>query len=1047
MERGTATGCGRSISNSDSITTRTSGPSHRHLTVDIVGGRQRSNICRRSFRPQQKRKKSQQLSNITNNNYLHRNQQHPLPLTGFFLLLAIVLTVTPTAVVEAKITFPLSNLFSKDQTSSSAAMASPAGADGTGTAAGNAGSGMPSSTSPPQPSVPPTATTLPPGPDDIFLQEPQRLLKETISKLWTQYLEDTARIRSTIYKYTKATMNFVWYNIVLYKPPVGIVTAWTVMDLITSGRVIRGIQNIANGGVNPDGKKKDYMSSELALQQRKGRKLDRHTGRALDLDHDDMMYQKYGGIERVRRQLAWEALGTFTNKTSTMSSKTMYDVVDDDSGDGDTVLPSDSVLPFLDSLDMALKTEFSPGGSHAEHVHALIEPIAKVEQNAINLGLFPPTAGGRTTPRILVGGPLHDNKMRPLSEDEVRLLRLAVQSAEIHVLDSTLRLIRDRLLRTSFRLSRSVKYWRNRVQSKTTFLPTFILNAFNPIIRDIFSGGVEGDRTRLALAEAAYNTEIQRLGKILNLLADRPLDMYDPKLTLAVQKSLLQKEELENQSSSGTTTSHILPGSRFKKQKSFLQKISLPSSFLKLPGRSIFSTFSLRYNADGRGRFSFQYYGSGVTISSSAAMDVLLDEWESVQQPWLNDAQSWSIHARSLIFDTIQEALETSIQTTSSLEEELAKCQSTWKLQRYDATKKGMAESSMDDTLLEQWTFIYTMARDIGRFRRVGEGKSLKLKEVNVIQWLQGWDLLGLPTAALKIYAASIVHQRMLPHWPMIEKVSREIIDTSLEIFQTRFWIPVKDLVDELMNRESNPLLTGVSLQDEETSLDYMLRDLGFGDGTSATRHEAMIKASRQYESDINTGLIRHAVGGRLVRLILIQVQQLKVGMLDAAKTIDVLFQSNRFNIQLLAIIPATVIVWLGSKIVRRFLFTVRVKEIRPMKSVHSEMTEYLDSMESIVLLSKNNQEEGGVHQQYRPVSNLMSEKQMGEFALAMYDYLLLLDYSSPQPFPKFQCDLIHETMTNFLGKGGSLGCLSSDSQLKFIKLVKGKHEELSKNL
>jgi nuclear-control-of-ATPase protein 2 len=441
-------------------------------------------------------------------------------------------------------------------------------------------------------------------------------------------------------------------------------------------------------------------------------------------------------------------------------------------------------------------------------------------------------------------------------------------------------------------------------------------------------------------------------------------------------------------------------------------------------------------------------YSGSVGITSASALQVLLEDWDSLQQPWLREAQSWSLHARSLIFDTIQQALETSAQSTVALEEELAKCQSTWKLQRYDSMKGD--DSSTYAILLDQWSFIYSMSRDIGRFRRVGEGKSLKLKEVNVIQWMRQWDLLGLPSAALKIYAASLVHRRLAPHWPMMEKIIKETLDTSLEIFKSRFWIPVKDLVDELMNRQSNPLLTGVSLQDEETSLDYMLRDLGFGDGTPATRHNAMVKASRQYEADMNDGLIRHAVGGRLVRLILIQVQQLKVGMLDAAKTIDVLFQANRFNIQLLAIIPATVIVWFGSNIIRRFLFTMRVKEIRPMKSVHSEMTEYLDAMESIVLLSNENEtDEGLVHHQpqRRPVSSLMSEKQLGEFALAVYDYLLLLDYSSPQPFPKFQCDVIHETMTNFLGKGGSLGSLSPDSQLKFIKLVKGKHEELSKHL
>jgi nuclear control of ATPase protein 2 len=245
-----------------------------------------------------------------------------------------------------------------------------------------------------------------------------------------------------------------------------------------------------------------------------------------------------------------------------------------------------------------------------------------------------------------------------------------------------------------------------------------------------------------------------------------------------------------------------------------------------------------------------------------------------------------------------------------------------------------------------------------------------------------------------------------------------------------------------LMDRKRDKLLTGVSLQDEETSLDYMLRDLGFGDGTPATRHEAMLRATRQYESDMNTGLMRHALGGRLVRLMLIQVQQLKVGVLDAGEAVDVLFQANRFNIQLLAIIPALVMVGVGTKVFLRFLFAFRVKDIRPMSSVHAEMTEYLNELESVILLTDKTQGQEGF-----PAAQILTEKQVGEFALILYDYLVLLDYSSPQPFPKWQCDAIHQSITEFLGTRGSFGRLTLDDQLRLIDLVKRKHQELAKYL
>lgn len=108
------------------------------------------------------------------------------------------------------------------------------------------------------------------------------------------------------------------------------------------------------------------------------------------------------------------------------------------------------------------------------------------------------------------------------------------------------------------------------------------------------------------------------------------------------------------------------------------------------------------------------------------------------------------------------------------------------------------------------------------------------------------------------------------------------------------------------MNR-SPSMMAALGLDAEETSLDHMLRDLGFGDGTPATRQSALQKATDQYERDISSGLLTNLMRGRLVQLLLVQVQQLKVGLLSALDTIDVLLQGNRINLQVLAAIPAFV--------------------------------------------------------------------------------------------------------------------------------------------
>ncbi|KAL3902850.1 MAG: hypothetical protein SGILL_010673, partial [Bacillariaceae sp.] len=607
-----------------------------------------------------------------------------------------------------------------------------------------------------------------------------------------------------------------------------------------------------------------------------------------------------------------------------------------------------TIQELVDALDTTMKITFAPGGSHTEHVQEMIPSMAKAEQCALELGMMPPNGSGCSSKLV-------DKQLE-------QLLRLSMQTSELHMLDSTLRLARDRLLRASFRLSRTVKFWKRRVQSNDRFLTSI----FTPLMRPFIKGGMEGDRMRLAFAEAAYQAELARLGRVLKMLDQRPMGMDDSNLQLAIQRTLHQENE------EGANTITVPVNSTMQHILSFL-----PSKWTFRP-RNHITNFALRYNADGRGKFSFQTYEGNIKIGGASAAEVLLSDFSNTQQPWLDKAQVWALRARGLIYDTIKDAIETSVQPTMVQEEELATYQATWRAQHYKVN------APPSQSIERQWTFLYEMTRDLNRLRRVGDGKSLKLRETNIVHFLQQYDLMGLPSAVIKIFVASLVHDKLQPYFPKFKALVSETWETVDEIIISRFWTPFKDLVDELMNRDTDKLMTGVSLEDEATSLDHMLRDLGFSDGTPATRHEGMIKASRQYESDMNTGLLRHAVGGRLVRLMLIQVQQLKVGMLDAAETIDILYQSNRFNLQLLAVIPAIVIVAVGSRFVTRFLFTVRVKDLRPMSSVHAEMSEYLNELESILLLTDRTPEQ----ERTMLASDIMDERQTAEFALTLYDYL-----------------------------------------------------------
>jgi len=747
-------------------------------------------------------------------------------------------------------------------------------------------------------------------------------------------------------------------DVILYKPPVGVITAWTVYHLVRSGRLLWWKE---------EDRKDQLGGASHQWLSKKSSRLDRHIGRALDLDKDDLEYRNFGGVERVRRRLLWHALEESGSRVTSLA---------------ETVEP---LHELISALLKTMKVSFPPGGSHADYLSELLINVVHTKYAWMH----------------------YDGKADP---DLNRLLEIAVQTAENRVFDSLMRLARDRLVRTCFRLGRNVQHWKKRVQSQSGMFP---------LVRKFMAGSFEGDRMRLAFAESAYKSEVIRLGRVVNLLSDRPEGMDDSFLQLAIKKTYTYTMETP------------APKSQPKRHEWLKRFPHLPD----------ISNWSIRFNVDGRGKIQVQKYEDALSIGGPGALEVLLHETD--QREWIGLSKNWAKRARATLVDILDETLETSIQANTEHQVKLDKLKKTWMILEL-SEGRGIGNTELE-YLSDQWNSLFGMVRDLHQFRRVGDGKSVKWRDANLIHFVRQWDLLGIPSALLNIGLAQIAHNRISPHWPKIEEFIHETFEIGNEIFQSRFWGPVRDLMTELMYRDKNSLLTGISVTDEETSLDYMLRDLNFGDGTAETRHEAIIKATRQYENDMATGLMRHAIGGRLIRLILIQVQQLKVGMLHAADTVDVLLQTNRFNIQLLAIIPAFVIVTIGTKVFFRFMYSLRHKDLRPMSFVHSEMTEYLNEMESILLLADRHL--SAKHGE--DVSSLvaLSDYELGEFILNFYDYLVLLDYSSPTPFPGWQCDSIHQTIVEFLGPRGLLSRKGLQDQIRLIDYVKRKHNDLAKHL
>ena len=517
---------------------------------------------------------------------------------------------------------------------------------------------------------------------------------------------------------------------------------------------------------------------------------------------------------------------------------------------------------------------------------------------------------------------------------------------------------------------------------------------------------VRANRDCLALAQGAYQTEIQHLGKAVRVLNRRPDEMAESLLVDALAMS-----------STATTTTTTTTNST--KGNSAVRSWNDASM-------SWFNKIAIRWNADGKGRLTIRFLDQDTSISGEAARLVLQRHDDA--STWVEGAQAWIEAARRDLSDILQESVKKDAGDDATIQAHVA----------------NLVEWGAGNTLRskEQWESVLELVEHIDEHQRVGEGTATGLADSKFTRWLKELDLCGIPSSLLIVGFAHILHRVLEPKWPVIQTSLLHSYLIAVTIFKKRVWTPLLDILVNLISRKNPSLLEFFDVTNEVASLDNMLRDLGFGDGTEATRQEALILASRRYEMDLQGGsmLLRSAAMGRLPRLLLVQVQQLKAGLLHALDGIDALVAANRLNVQLLAGIPAVLIITLGIRFVLRSIYTFRLKAIRSVRDVHSEMSDYLDEIEKCILVG----DAAG------------SNMALGAFVLNMHSYLVLLDYSSPL-VPARLLDGIHKSMQDLLLSGHRIDFSATsvpigntrgiDRQIQIVRLLKEKHQGLLAHL
>jgi nuclear-control-of-ATPase protein 2 len=644
-------------------------------------------------------------------------------------------------------------------------------------------------------------------------------------------------------------------NAVLFHPPVGIIAVAAVTRLIWTGRIFRVYPK-------PPKSSKDSVEEDI---QRESRMRDRQrlSGRSFILDVDDGNYNAFGGVERVRRRLcvlalthlSAEKLASAQQAAASASIRPDYE---------DRAVDKDQLL--LEAAVNALAVSVPPGSARCSLVQQMIEPLARFEHT---VSLIEPHKGAPT--------------------ELQQLVTVASMTAQVRAMDALLRVCRDRLLKTTNRLARTREHWKRRVKN---------FNNLRVIFKKMFKGTIEGDRLRLAYATAAYNAEVRRLGQVAALLMDRP-DEMDDSYMLEVLKIAEKEREVKREALAAARRAKFQKMTNIQNMKTNFQNMTnienikgnmqnIKENFqsLSMPAVSIaaLSTYSLRWDYEGRG-FPLKILKvdtQGQDFGGSALTTLMAAEGND---EWVEEAREWTQQARTGLCEIIREALHGSVSTDSFNENDFLNLEQHWCAQKYD----------QNTGITDQWKSILDYVDSLPSWRRVGEGSAIKMSDVAYLSWTRRLDVFGIPSSMLTVGAAHFVHKWAIPYWPTVKKDGIAVVKAVGLVFYERFWSPVKGIWDDLMHKNDG-MMSALSVADEQTSLDRMLRDLGFGDGSEKMRAESLIKAAEMYEKDLKSGVFKSVFKGDLVRLMLIQVQQLKVGMLSALGTIDTLMSKSDQN-------------------------------------------------------------------------------------------------------------------------------------------------------
>ena len=809
--------------------------------------------------------------------------------------------------------------------------------------------------------------------------------------LWNLFTPTMPKIlRETIPAFIK--------TIILYKPPVGITSLYVFLNLVLSRN--RKLVRSLFLDVLDDGSERQPMNM---MNRRK-----KQVGRNLDLDEaDGKLSLGLGGVEAVRTELCIAALEAMEGDD--------YDADENDETESANhnhnaaaPLPTRPKTPTSSRIDARTqhvqKSSFPTSDARfhltkpltrSKYISAVKDALRKnasprearedyIESTLISLsqleGLFCAYKDFDETFYARQRPSTKNQSQHHQNENiDIDILWMSAKVAEVRTLDALLRVLRQRLLVSAMRLSKKEKYRAWRLQ----WYDNGFGRIFKRYLRKTIRGKtVYGDRVSLQLTSAALKREMERLGQVQILLLNRPTELSEMRLLLATS-------EAENGSGSGRQVDAT---------KAILALQSSKTSHLM-------NEHVKEHTHEGNSIHTFTL-----------------------------EAHEWTVKSRALVNELVTETLTAAFQPN----DRVTRDRNTTVAHDLQTLSEW---ANYDKCDLEGWNSALILTENLSKARLMREQKYLP-SATDLKYMLKRFDFYSVPSSLATIGGALIIHNSLKPYWPDIISAGKFLSETIWGVIEFRFWTPAKDIILDLLNRRPK-LLDPYSLANEEKSLDNMLKDLGFGDGTGMNRPEALAEASRMYEKELAQGAVKNLFRGDMIRLLLIQLQQLKTGSLLALGSIDDLMDSNRLNVQLLATIPAFLLVTFGTRLFFRAMFSFRSRElVVGFSDAKTEMMDLLRKMERCLLLASHKEDVFGSPNDDSDASNKdlisanssslvkLQANELGEFVLHMHSYLTILDYCSP-PFPAKTSDAIHSGMQDLLMQGQ----LSTQRQIALLQV------------